>query len=469
MQDACGRDRLAGRWAKTALPARRSNSHGGHGGLPRDPASPVFHNYDSPLWVRWMKWRSRCVGDWRVIQRRALDEVNPNLCIMIYTTHYGVYGRAPWRDYGISLMEAARGCDFIGTEIMSRNVFDCYRPVFSFRKIKSAIGDHFGGAIWGLVYHSDDKNIAYFGWALQQMNRQTTWMDMIPGVDMLRYLDWPHQVKLDRVSSLADTAILFSAATRNFARKYISFRHYNFFDTWGYSEIMDDGHIQHDFILDEDLEAKRLSRYKLVIVANNSCMSADRVEALRQYVRQGGVLLVSGIAATQNEVGFWSDNFQLADVMGVDYCEVETTAGRKWVFEKDRKLADVLLRMVRLSVDNSFDVKAVAVPERVLMNVHEQRNDEGRDVLVHFLNATGAPDLKKGDIVPDKKPADSFPALASDLVFDIRAAGIAGGYTVSPDYASRRPVAIEERKDGYVRVTVKKADGAAYGVVHLTD
>jgi len=428
---------------------------------------------------------------------------------------------------------------------MSRNVFDCYRSVFAFRKIKSAIGDHFGGAIWGLVYHLQDKNIAYFGWALNQMNRQTTWMDLIPGVDMLRYLEWPYRVKMDRAKSMADVAILFSAASRDFAKKFIRFRHYNVFDTWGYSEIMSDAHIQHDFLLDEELDERKLDQYRLVIFANNSCMSAERVQAVRQYVANGGALIASGNVATQNEDGFWADNFQLADVMGVDYspsdrlvagphrirfrsdgrsftypqhsfkvslrgdakvevlaeildkdsrpagpaivmnrygkgkciylacrlgmvnCETENTAHRKWTFEKNQELADVLLRVVTLAAGGSFDVNAVALPERVLTSVHRQEDDNGESILVHLLNATGAASLKKGDVVPHQKPADPFPVLTQDLAFDIRVDGIANGVIVSPDYPGERPVTVKRMEDGYLRVIVNKADLKAYAIVYL--
>ena len=514
--------------------------------LPEDPTSPVFHNYDSPLWVQWMKWRKRSIGDWWVAVRNALAEANPNVCLMKYTTHYGVYGRAPSRDYGVDLMEAARACDFIGTEIMSRNVFDCYRSVFAFRKIKSAIGDHFGGAIWGLVYHLQDKNIAYFGWALNQMNRQTTWMDLIPGADMRRYLDWPDQTDLEDAESVADAAILFSAACRDFARQFIRFRHYNIFDAWGYSEIMNDAHIQHDFILDEGLNREKLSQYKLVILANSSCMSAQQVDAARRYVRDGGTLIVSGNTAMQDENGFWTDNCLLADVMGADYnpaeplikgphtvslrrdgrtfpypessfkialradadadvladivdehsravapaiilnrygkgkciylacrlgmvnCETESTALRKWTFEKDPELAALLVHVMTLAGSHGFDVKAVSVPERVLMSTHRQRRPGSGSILVHFLNATGAARLKKGDVVPDRKAEDPFPALAEDLVFDIRMDAPAEAFIVSPDFPGRRPVTVKRTTGGYMRVTVDKADLKAYAIVYLS-
>lgn len=282
--------------------------------LPVNSGSDIFQNMDSPLWVHWIKWRQKALGDWWVEVRKRFNEANPNICLMTYTTHYGLYSSWAPVEFGDNLLEACRACDFVGTEIMSRNVFDCYRSVYAFRKIKAAIGDHFGSTIWGLVYHLDDPSFAYFGWALNQMNRQTTWMGNITGADMLRYLEWPHRAKIDGARSVSDVGILFSAWTRDFGKKYDTFP-----DTHGYAEILNDAYIQYDFLLDDDVYLRKLAQYKLVILAAVSCMSAEQVDAVRQYVANGGALLISGNTAVQDEDGTFTPNFQLADVMGVQY------------------------------------------------------------------------------------------------------------------------------------------------------
>ena len=508
--------------------------------LPTDPNSPVFFNYDDPLWVRWVRWRQRSLGDWRVTLRKRLNEANPNICIMTYTTHYGLYGNWASREFGSNLIQSARACDFIGTEIMSRNVFDAYRSVYAFRKIKAAIGDHFGGAIWGLVYHLDDPNIAYFGWALNQMNRQATWMSVIEGVDMQRYTEWPLQAQKDTARSVADTAILFSANSRDFAKRYSVFS-----EGHALSELMTDAHIQHDILLDEDVNRFALGRYKLLILPSVACMSGDQLAAVREYVRNGGALLVTGNTAFQNEDGMFRDAFPLADVAGVDIApndalikgahkvvlrkderatafpyaafkatpradaqvtvladvvqngrvmgpavtinrygkgacmyqasrlglpnyETEHTAGKKWTFEMNRPLADLAIETIRLAAKDDFDVKAVAVPERVLLSVHRQPGQDGEQVLVHLLNATGAARLKKGDIVPSKKAEDSFPPIGDDIVFDLRLGDFASAVIVSPDYDGQRPVSLQKLTTGYTRVTVSKDDLKAYAIVYLT-
>ena len=183
-------------------------------GLPVYAPDDINH----PLWVTWLKWRVRTLGDWWVDVRRTLNKVSPNISILTYTTHSGITTNTSLMQGGNDLFEKARACDFLGTEIMSRNVFDCYRPVYAYRKLKAALGRYFGSPIYGLVYHLDDPYFAYAGWALCQMNGQATWMSTIEGQDMKRYIDWPEQMDGRHAQSVADIAVLFSNATRQFNR-----------------------------------------------------------------------------------------------------------------------------------------------------------------------------------------------------------------------------------------------------------
>ncbi|MBT3289152.1 MAG: hypothetical protein HN380_17540, partial [Victivallales bacterium] len=281
--------------------------------LPTDPNSPVFDNYEDPLWVKWIKWRQRCVGDWRLAFRREFNKVNPNLCYMVYTTHYGLTNRWAPREKGANLIQAARACDFVGTEIMSRNVYESCRAVYSYRKIKTAIGDSLGCSIWGLVYHVDNPDTAYVGWAMNQMNRQTTWMGAIAGADMKHYLEWPLRVKTEAARSVADVALLFSSTTRDFGKRYPGT-----VNGLGMSQVMTAGHIQHDVLLEADLRPERLSRYKAVLLPSIACLSDAQIAALRAYVGKGGVLLVSGNTSLQDENGVFRETFGLAGLLGLD-------------------------------------------------------------------------------------------------------------------------------------------------------
>lgn len=323
--------------------------------LPRRNTSEIFHNRDHPIWIAWLKWRKRAVGDWWVGMRKRITRVKRDFCFMLYTTHYGFSSNWASKSSGSDLCEAARGCDFLGTEIMARNVYDSCRAVYAFRKAKTAVGDHFGIPIWGLVYHVDDPTFAYFGWAMNHMNRQATWMSTIEGENMGRYLDWPGRMKSRFATTVSDVAICFSTDARDLARMFSPHA-----DPIGASECLTDAHIQHDFILGKDLlDKRRLSRYKLVILASIGVLSADQTQTLREYVAEGGALLATTNASLLGELGFLQPTFQLADVMGVDYVRASNLRGPLKVrMRADGSVLSVPSGAVRVKARNGAEIVA---------------------------------------------------------------------------------------------------------------
>lgn len=510
--------------------------------LPRKNTGEVFFKMDNPVWLAWLNWRKRAVGDWWVEMRKAFNTVNPDLCIMTYTTHYGFDNHWAPNSLGADINQCARACDFLGTEIMSRNVYDSYRPVYAYRKAKASLGALYGAPIYGLVYHCDDPNAAYVGWAMNHMNRQTSWMSSIEGENMGRYLDWPKRMQCRFAQPVSDVAILFSTSARDFGR-YCGCSP----DGLGISQCLSDAHVQHDFIMEGDLlNADKLADYKLLILPSAGNLSKRQAEAVRKYVKNGGRLLATAHASALNEFGFDQGNFQLADVLGVDAVvkgksltflsaaprkivfknggmtvdypgavlrttvrkgaevqaempdavpaivsnsfgkgsswyapfqpgafnyETEWSAhGEAMTYEKNREVAGLLVRLVQMAASAPFDFIAVEMPEKVLASVARQETGGKQETLVHLLNLTGA-NLKKGDPINYNvdwaKRGNPFPPLEKDLVFDIRADGISRAYLVSPDYTGERSVTIEKRDNGIQRVTVKKEDLKAYGIVYL--
>jgi len=291
--------------------------------MPRKNTSKVFYNQEEPVWNAWLKWRKRVVGDFWVELRKVLNEANPEFCNMKYTTHYGFTSNWSMKTSGADLVESARACDSLGTEIMARNVYDSRRGVYAYRKMKSALGNLYNLPIWGLVYHLDDPVFAYFGWAMNHMNRQTTWLSMIEGENMARYMDWSDRMINRRAKPVADVAVLYSVHSRDFARMFSSSA-----DPLGVSQCLTDAHIQHDFVLDQDiLNRGKLHQYNLVILASIGNLASDQIQSLRTYVKEGGALLVTTNTSLFDDQGFKQDNFQLADVMGVDYSNLSTVRG----------------------------------------------------------------------------------------------------------------------------------------------
>lgn len=63
----------------------------------------------------------------------------------------------------------------------------------------------------------------------------------------------------------------------------------------------------------------RLAEYPVIYLPNAVCLSGLEVDALREYVRQGGTLVADGLTSLADEWGNLQANFRLADVLGVDF------------------------------------------------------------------------------------------------------------------------------------------------------
>jgi len=310
-------------------------------------------------------------------------------------------------------------------------------------------------------------------------------------------------------------------------------------DLVGTSECLSDVHLQHDFLLEDDLTAERLCRYRLLVLPSCSCLSVEQVQQIERYVLQGGRLLVSGHTSLYSEDGFGGENFQLAAVMGVDYAgrlttaplefqlrggqqvrcpdktvqvrlregaemlgelrdekgrvlgpaivvnqygrgvcfysaprlaamnfQPEMTIKRKWTYSQNSAALQLFVELVHRAMADGPVLRAIHLPEKVLVSLYCQERDGQKQWIVHLLNATGVR-LELGQAVPSRKSLPAFPSLQGDLVFDLRHKGPCQGHIASPDYAGRRPVRVIDAGDGYQRISVAKEDLKAYAIVYL--
>ena len=494
-----------------------------------DADGSVFFNKDNPLWVKWEKYRISASTDFFQGIRAILDRVNAGASILTYTTHYGFTTHYGSRRYGADIVDRARHIDFLGTEIMSRNVFESFRAVNAYRKTKNALMLHFDSPVYGLVYHCDDPAVAYFGWALQHMNRQVTWMTTIDGADMTRYINWQDKMNVKDARALADVALVFSRTCCNYNR---STSHKA--NVLGCTEMLSDAHIQHDVILDLDLEPETLRKYRLVILPSVECLSARQVAALETYVREGGALLVSSVSSQCDENGTLLEDYALAELMGVHRTDktykgpLRVQVGDAAPFELGTALfaveADEDATVLAWAGAGQAELRSPALvrraagkgqcfftplalggvnydPELTVGDTYEFVLDEhARDMFidivrratggaltfepvaipervlvtayripdgyaVHFLNATGVR-LEPGDVIPLGKQGEAFPAITQPLVFDLRVPGISDARAVSPDFPDARPVQVDAG-DGLSRVTVPPEALQAYTIVYL--
>lgn len=281
--------------------------------LPVDETSPLLMNRKSNLWKAWLEWRRKAIGDWWVALRREIQSVQPNFCIMGYVSEGGFVSSWAPLDLGYDLIEMARSNDLLGTEIMTRNVMDCYRYVFASRKMYNILREAYGSPTFGLVYALKSANFAYFGWAMNNMNGQVTWMfyDKQKGQEGADYISWKENMDRQLARPVADVAILYSRQSRDWPQWSGHSA-----DVLGVSEILDDHHIQNVILTETSIVPEKIKSYRLLILPSACSLSDAVVETIRQYVAQGGRILILGHTGMLDEIGNMRPTWAFADMIG---------------------------------------------------------------------------------------------------------------------------------------------------------
>jgi hypothetical protein len=131
--------------------------------LPDDETSPLLRNRNSKLWKAWIEWRKNAVAQWRINFSKATHAINPNFCNIQYYSEGGFILDGASYEQGGDLALSAKSMDFLGTEIMSRDVWDDYRYTFSSRHMYNSLHETYGSPIFGLIYPDDVFNNALIG------------------------------------------------------------------------------------------------------------------------------------------------------------------------------------------------------------------------------------------------------------------------------------------------------------------
>lgn len=324
--------------------------------LPFDETSPLLQNKNSKLWKTWLSWRIKATADWSVKLRRRVMPFKPNFTIMRYTTHYGFTSTYASLHHGATLSGAARSCDFLGTEIMSRNVMASHRAVFVFRKAKNALREAFGSPIFGLVYPLQSPNFAYFGWAMNNMNAQATWIISRRQNNNDTYTGFKENMNRRLARPVSNIGVFFSTQSRDWA-KFIAVIP----EVMGVSQALTDRHIMHDFFMERSISDKFLKKYRAVILPSSCCISRKHIQTFLKYARDGGTLYLTSSAGLLDQLGNLYSSWPFADVLGINLLK------NKVKFSKTAKIAftgqtpvEFNKKVLRIMLNKNSSAKIIA-------------------------------------------------------------------------------------------------------------
>jgi len=145
----------------------------------------------------------------------------------------------------------------------------------------------------------------------------------------------------------------------------------------GYFTALAREHVPFDVILDKDLAADRLRRYRTLILPNAACLSDTQIEAVRQFVESGGGLVAEFETGLYDERGRRRDGNPLRDVLGVSGVSGAMTAS---VAEEYLKVKEVH----RITQDFAAG-QLIARPQFSL----QVGKSDGAESPVVFMNPTG--------------------------------------------------------------------------------
>ncbi len=461
--------------------------------LPDDETSPLLQNRGSGIWKAWIEWRKNTIAKWRIDLSKTTREMNPDFCNIQYyseggfMTDYASYG------HGGDLVLSARSMDFLGTEIMSRDVWDDYRYNFSSRQMYNSLRETYGSPVFGLVYPAGKVSSALIGWAMNTMLAQVTWS--LGGENEFRIMDnytgWKENMNNLSAIPAVDAALIFSRKTRDWSVKNKdSYSE----ELLGTSQFLSSKQIQHTFILDDALLNQDLSRFPTLLAPGLECISDEQAEKLRNYVKNGGILFLTGDACRFSSFGEPRRKWIFEDIISVEqiktspdtslseafygkgrilysperyglneYCS-SFTLGDIYRFTPDPEKTSMNEKIFRRIFKSGLSFKSVSMPSKVLVSVYNDYDHEKKKKLVHILNATGVK-IKDGDKLPDSDP--QWAKIKGDMIFDISIPSVSDSYYSTPDNPGHKSVGVEKVSRGCYRITVPEGTVDKYGIIYL--
>ena len=454
--------------------------------IPTDETSPAW-NEGTPFMKLWRNWRIRKSTDLLIALRRSLKDIKPDLVLSAYTTPNGMFTTFASLGHGIDMMDLPRAVNFFGIEVMTRSILKSMRAELPFHRTTRAITFAYGAPVWNWYYSSDWQN-DYASWALSTMTGQTPFLsDVGRSTEAPDYPRFKAGMVRDGAEPVSGIALLFSAASRNWNTGASMGG-----DLLGTAQALEALHIPYEVVSEVSLDAKSLSRFKVLFVGSSHCMTGAQVESVRSFAESGGTVRLSALAAACDEAGVRRAKWPFADVFGFEpridrgsrelvvrkcgkgmmiwspaprgeaFCAGSLSVGSPCVYRVDPAEESEFRAEVE-SWAGACRWWKISAPDKVYASVWREKDGS---VAIHFLNTTGV-DNKPGEVVTDKAPVPAFPALKEDIVFEIPASGKMKATAASPDFAGVRELETKAMPGGWVRVSVPRGLFRAYLFVRV--
>jgi hypothetical protein len=274
--------------------------------IPIPDSTEVWGNFQNPQWRSWINFRIESMGDFLVKIKETLDQCGPG---KLFT---GCYCEALYpgvaQYYGMDLEDMQRSFNTSFFESEPSNPWS-----WKYSTAEAKYYAAFGPCIY--LGYSASYSQQFFSWAFAKTNGFGLWI-------------WPEVVKQfpyqwekkweDLLSShelLCNLAILFSSPAKNLMKD--SF--YSIYEYAGWAESLTEAHIPFETIIASGLNRENIKKYNRIILPDVTCISDTQMDILKDYVKEGGHLVITGSSSLYNETGERRKDFGLNDIMGLSF------------------------------------------------------------------------------------------------------------------------------------------------------
>ena len=490
--------------------------------LPVNELDKNIDNPDSELWKRWSTWRDVSITNCFIAMRKHLNKINPKLVLRNYTTHYGYITRTRrTTNLGWDLFDQSRVLDWVGTEVMTRNVIQTSRSLLPFRRTQNIFTLAYGMPVdaW---YYVHDWPSAYFAWGIANMTGQSGMKPSFltrpaDGADFERFNAQKFNMKRVGSKTIAQAALLFSPDSRDW-NKRISYPG----ELYGLAQTLETLHIPYEFIGNMSLKPEMLKKYKILAVSGAGCLSDQDIAAIKEFARAGGIVYMTTVAGLYTQYGMPRKEWPFKEVFnfapapktrkvhalkgyrmtvkpinrplgnfmprGVKkpnlmqmrakygkgemiYCalaiaselyEGEVMPAHKWSYRHDAELQKFYQKDL-LNIFKPAAVWQVDAPEKVFTSLWQEKDGS---TVIHFINAQGSC-MNPGQVTGLQAPNPPFPPITRDITFTIAKPNCREVMAYSPDFEGGRALKFKQNKNNTVTVTLPKELFKVYAMIRM--
>lgn len=373
--------------------------------LPVDANSPVWENFEDPVWRAWLRFRMKSAADFFADLKKRLDDETPGK--ILTTCHAGASDTWSAQFWGTDAIEYSRVLNYIFYEAYVRNGIPFYGWLWYFAELKlyAAIARPTDVAPLALFYPRSELE-SRFSWALSSAAGFRFWACNNASASYpFDFFKWQasHEFLFDAREPMADAALLFSKQTRDgYKGRDLDF----YVNEWrGWAQTLIEANIPFEAALERDLTKEYLSRFRLVIIPHAVCLSDAQIAALLDYASSGGRIITTGETGWRDETGEPRGDMSLAfalekagkhfsEKMGMRRFLPCARMDEEFCDRRDPEAGRLMLAAVRDALNGapSFEINA---PEGIFASGFRSKDGS---LLIHMINCSGALPSAKGTI-----------------------------------------------------------------------